>query len=312
VALLAMACGRLGYEAHRADAGREGGADGAASDASIRDAAPDSAAPDGSCKGAWGAPSLIVPLDAAGGDDDPSFTADLLELYFASHRPGGPLATNLWRSTRASTDDPWGAPVLVEEIGGVNTPHVSGDGLTLWYSRGNGMGDEDLWNSTRASRSDPWGAPSVVSEISRVGYDDKAPAPYAGGLRLIFASDRPDTEGSLDFYLARRATTSDPWDTVVQHLTDVSTSGFESRPWLIESGKYFYFHALRNGDTTSDIYVAEYSDVTRDYGNVRAVAELNTEFFDEDIAVSNDECYAVFSSTRINNDGALFETYRAR
>lgn len=317
-ALLGVACGRIGFKGARPDAGpsRDAAAEAtlpdARADGAVLDAGKDaSQPPTPSCTGAWGEPTLIASLDAAGEDDDPSFTADVLELYFASRRPGGPLATNLWRSVRASRDDEWGAPTLVPGIGAVNTPHVSGDGLSLYLSRLNGMADEDIFVTTRPSRDDDWGSATVLANINVPGWSDKAPAVYAGGLRMIFASNRPGSEGDLDFYLARRNSTAEDWGADVQHLTDVSTDKFETRAWLIESGARFYFHSLRSPVTTSDLYVATYSALTLDYGNVQRIDALSSDAYDEDIVVSNDECYAVFASTRIAGDSALFESHRA-
>src|SRR5262252_585029 len=53
-------------------------------------------------------PVLVAALsDTASIDEDPTFTGDLLELYFMSTRAGD---RDIWTSTRASADDPWGAP----------------------------------------------------------------------------------------------------------------------------------------------------------------------------------------------------------
>lgn len=318
--LFGVACGRIGFEGERPDAAppRDAAADAtvpdARADGAAHDAAMDATVLPTACAGEWGAPALIESLDAVGIDDDPSFTADLLELYFASQRPGGPGgpgATNLWRSVRASVNEPWGVPTLVADVGPVNTPHVSGDGLSLHLSRSSGMADEDIFVMTRASRTADWSPATIVANINVPGYSDKAAAVYAGGLRMIFASNRPGTEGDLDFYLARRDNIADEWGVDVQHLTDVSTTKFETRAWLIESGERFYFHSIRSAVTTSDIYVATYSDLTHDYGDVQRIDALSSDLYDEDVTVSNDECYAIFASTRIGGDSALFESHRA-
>ena len=59
-------------------------------------------------------------LESVGGDDSlntgalegcPSISRDGLRLFFASNRAGGYGGLDIYISTRASVDDPWGAPV---------------------------------------------------------------------------------------------------------------------------------------------------------------------------------------------------------
>ena len=65
----------------------------------------------------WGAPSAIdqvagnhADLNTASLDGCPMQSPDGLSLYLASNRPGGFGGLDIWVATRASTDDPWGAP----------------------------------------------------------------------------------------------------------------------------------------------------------------------------------------------------------
>ena len=114
----------------------------------------------------FGQPVNLGPnINSSSVEADPSISADGLELFFESRRPGGHGA-DIYVSRRASKDDPWG-PCM--NIGApVNTayddqsPSISADGLTLFfsaYNRPGGYGSDDLWVTTRASISDPWGPP---------------------------------------------------------------------------------------------------------------------------------------------------------
>ncbi|MCA9582078.1 MAG: hypothetical protein KC416_09810 [Myxococcales bacterium] len=303
-------CGRIGF----GSAPQGNGQGDASVDAGNQDAGTDADAPSEdasvtrSCSGAWGTPTIIESLDVDGRDDDPSFTADLLELYFASKRPGGPQPTNLWRSLRATTRDPWGTPTLVEEIGPVNTPHVSSDGLSLWLSRSVGSGDEDIFVSTRDSRNDPWGSPTAVEELNEAGFDDKSPAPYSNSLRILFTSDRPGGEGDLDFYRARRDKVGDRWGDI-ERIATVSTSAFEARPWPIQSGQRVYFHSIRTPLTSADIFMATFSPKNLEYEEAVLLDALSSPTYDEDIVVSDDECYAILSSDR-DGTPTLYESHR--
>ena len=130
------------------------------------DAASSDGALDALALGEFGAPVMIGEVSTAAGDDDPTATGNLLELYFASNRNGPGLLSNLFRSTRLTATAPWSAPLPVLELNTTfdeDTPGVARDGLTIWFVSSRG-GDDDLWVSTRADRSAAWGVPSLVSE----------------------------------------------------------------------------------------------------------------------------------------------------
>lgn len=99
----------------------------------------------------WGTPtSLMLPANA----DDPSMTADALELYF---NLGGDICV----STRETATDPWGAEVKVEELSSTanetspevlpdleGDPWLSADGRHILFESSRG-GSYGLWESSR-------------------------------------------------------------------------------------------------------------------------------------------------------------------
>ena len=100
----------------------------------------------------FGTPVLVAELaDPNADDEDPTFTEDLLELYFMSDRGGN---ADIWRSLRAATDDRWGTPTRIVELSSTEidqTPSVSLDGLTLWFTS---EGQEARRATTSGSRRD--------------------------------------------------------------------------------------------------------------------------------------------------------------
>jgi len=81
-----------------------------------------------------------------------SISHDGLLLFLGSDRPGGSGGHDLWVTTRATTNDPWGEPVNLGPT--VNssapydqTPSISADGSTLYFSsnRPGGIGDSDIY-----------------------------------------------------------------------------------------------------------------------------------------------------------------------
>lgn len=80
-------------------------------------------------------------------DQMPNIDRSGLEIVFVSDRPGGAGLFDIYVATRASTADPWSAPV---NIAAVNTsaaesrPSLSGDHQRLHFGRSG-----DIWVSTR-------------------------------------------------------------------------------------------------------------------------------------------------------------------
>ena len=58
----------------------------------------------------FGEPANLGPTFTSPGVDEPSISADGLELYFRSNRSGGSGNYDLWVTTRATKDDPWNEP----------------------------------------------------------------------------------------------------------------------------------------------------------------------------------------------------------
>jgi Tol biopolymer transport system component len=76
---------------------------------------------------------------------------DGLEFIFVSNRLGGSGSSDLWSSTRASTEDPWPDPVNLTSVNSTATdyrPTLSFDGRMLIFASGR-FGNGDLYVSTR-------------------------------------------------------------------------------------------------------------------------------------------------------------------
>ena len=111
--------------------------------------------------GDFGPASAVVELNSAGNDIQPNVRKDGREIVFSSNRPGS-LGQDIWSSTRASTDEPWSAPVNLGAA--VNTgaaesrPSLSWDGQTLLFGRAPGPeGMSDIYTTTRSKLKGPNG-----------------------------------------------------------------------------------------------------------------------------------------------------------
>lgn len=98
--------------------------------------------------GSFGPGTQVAELNTAGNDQMPNVSRDGLEMVFVSDRAGGYGALDVYASTRASTTDPWSAPVNlgsnVNTAAGESRPSLSGDARRLHFGR---LGD--IWVSTR-------------------------------------------------------------------------------------------------------------------------------------------------------------------
>lgn len=200
--------------------------------------------------------SLGAVVNSPFAEATPRVSADALELYFCSDRPGGFGVTDLWVSTRASVHDPWGPPANLGTP--VNSPYsdiypcVSSDGLTLYFSdyytgtpRPGGLGGRDIWMTTRPSRNDLWGTPVNLGEPINSSANEVCATISTDGLLLIFTSTRAGGSGSYDLWMSTRATVQDPWGPPVNPGPNVNTASYDCEGMLSSDGLALVFCSNR-------------------------------------------------------------------
>jgi hypothetical protein len=169
-------------------------------------------------------------------------TADGLELYFDSDR-GASLC--MWRATRASITDEFGAPVRQDQLcptGQFGGPSISADGLTLVYNSSlDAVAEGDLYLSVRASRDAPFPPGAKLAGLpAMVGY----PVLSADRLRIWFEEEiGPD----LELVTAERISPSDNF-TNLQGLTELDTGTGNVDISLTLDEAEVYFASNRGGD----------------------------------------------------------------
>ena len=201
----------------------------------------------------WGPPENLGPeINSPAHDSLASLSADGLTLYFISNRPGGHGSYDLYMTTRATKDDPWGAPVNLGPP--VNTsafeadPLISADGLELYLRawRPDGYGGADLYVSRRPTTSDPWGEPvNLGPGVNNIG-DESWACLSSDGLLLLFCEHpggpwRPGGYGAADIWMTRRTSLLDPWQDAVNAGPMVNSPAAETVPRLSLDGRTLYF-----------------------------------------------------------------------
>jgi hypothetical protein len=241
--------------------------------------------------GAWETPTPIEITPVS--DDDPTATADLLELYF---NRGG----DIYMTTRASKSDAWLAPVLVTELSTADpetTPEVTYDGLTMYLARApatGGIGLNDIFVSTRTSRAAAWRIPTLVPELSSTTGDGAAT--LIDPLVIMIDSERG---GTLDVFVATRATASATFDTPTA-VFELNSAQNEGNPMLGAGLLTVYFDSNRSGD--NELYVAKRATARAPFGAPAPIVELANAAADSDPWISPDGRTMYFTS---NRDGTL-------
>ena len=222
----------------------------------------------------FGTPTNLGPTVNTGSEEiNPEVSADGLELLFGAFRFGGYGQSDIWVSTRATTDDEWGAPVNVgspvNSLYDEDGPSISADGLWLYFEsdRPGGHGEpDDLWVSTRSTLSSPWGTPVNFGSTVNTSWREGDPAVSSNGLSLYFESDRPGGHGDRDLWVSTRSTLSDSWGTPVNLGSNVNTLYYDGDPEVSADGLMLFFNSNRPGGSGGfDIWVTRRATVDDDW-----------------------------------------------
>ncbi len=249
-------------------------------------------------------------LDTSADEENPSLTADLLEIYFISDREDGVGDSDIWFSRRASTELPFEEP---EQLAAINTeefessPAISADGLTLWFGsdRDGGVGGVDIWVTHRASRDDAWGEPENVTELN--SESDEIPRPLGDGDTTMPLGSRRGAEGLYWTYLATRSSPDEPFSepVLIESLAKSGTVVVDA--WLSDDGQELWFKQGEE-DVPGDIHIARRVD-GGDFVDQGPATLLNTDAEERDPWLSADGNHIFFASDR-DGDLAIYELDR--
>lgn len=140
----------------------------------------------------FAAPVFLSTVNSQEVDQSPTVSGDELRLIFASLRPDGAGASDLWLSERATPGEEFGAPVNLTELNTAFTesgPSLARDELTLFFvsNRPDSQG-HDIWMATRTERSTSFEAPTRVLELSMAA-EELDTSLSADGRELVFSSN---------------------------------------------------------------------------------------------------------------------------
>ena len=158
---------------------------------------------------AWQAPVNLGPgVNSAFNDSGASYFPDddhgVPKLFFASDRPGGPGAADIYVAELLA-DGTFAEATLVPELSTLEAdlgPSIRHDGLEVVLFSGP-FRAEDLRTSGRSSVFDPWNPPAAIPGINTAAREIQ---PYLSADRqeLYFASNRTGGFGAADIYVTTR------------------------------------------------------------------------------------------------------------
>lgn len=256
----------------------------------------------------FGTPRMLSELDDGHGNENPTLTGDLLEIYFNSNH--GDTESDIWRARRAAVGDRFGAAELVAELsleGYDVNPGVSLDGLAIWFGseRAGGEGNFDVWSATRATRDAAWSAPANLAALSSPRKDIPR-SPGQHGLVLPIASQR-DVAEIYQLYFAARSSVSDPFGTPVLVAELSLAAGLSIGDAFLSDDGLTLFYASAPPGGKSDLYVAWRSSTSRPFTLTEPLRDLDTAAEERDPWLSPDGTRFYFVSDR---DG-IFQIYEA-
>lgn len=243
-------------------------------------------------------------------DDDPTLTGDMLEIYFATLRPGGPGMDDIWFARRGDVNDAWDPPAPAPGLNTAQrdqTPEVSLDGLTMMLSSTRTtFADEDVFVATRPNREAAWGEPVRVAEMSTSNRDVCAFL-TADGLETYVCTG-PGLV--LDLVRFERDALGGPWSEPML-LETLATSGLDCGAWVDASKQTIaFFSDLQGPPNSTDLYVATRSDVDQPFGSPIPIDGLNSEWLDDDPWMSQDGSVVYFASDRPGTNQDIYMAER--
>jgi hypothetical protein len=217
---------------------------------------------------------VVRGLDTPFAESSPTPSADDLELYFGSNRPGGKGSHDIWVVTRPNTRTPWGEPRNVEEL---NTPAqeepgwLSEDGLRLYYARAEKRKKpKDILLAKRSRRDSTARWERVLSDelqsINTAEYSEGMPSLTTDECEMYFHSDRPGGAGGRDIWVATRSNPLSPWN-APRNLKEINGPGHGRQPCISSDGLTLWWTKAEAGE----IWQASRESKESPFGTARLV-----------------------------------------
>ncbi len=252
----------------------------------------------------FGDPVNLGPVANSEYDDQlPCISADGLELYFMSRRPGGVGDWDIWVARRETTHDPWEEPAnlgpVVNSSGEDWAPCISADGLELYFeaNRPGGHGGTDILVTVRATTDEPWGEPVNLRPFVNSSSRDGGPSISSDGLELYFKSTRPGGYGGEDLWVSQRPTKGEPWSSPVNLGSTVNGPAWDRGPSISADGLLLFFGSPRaDGYGGEDLWLTSRATKDAAWGEpINLGPSINTAYHEDGPSIPGDGRTLYFS-----------------
>ncbi len=263
----------------------------------LADAGGDGKAPADACAfGPWSQPELDLQLSTNNEEFGPALTADGLEVFFHSDRPGGMGSFDLFHATRGTQTQAWGAPTLVANVNSTASDGGAAltlDGRTMYFDSNRG-GSTQLYVTTRPDRTSPFGAPALVPALVDV----------AG---VTISSDGTEMFGSSSANMGDlvRVTGYDTATPVIEPLTSLNTPASEGYPTISSDGLTLYY------SFEYDIARARRPAIGASFVAEGVEAALSSATSDDDAELSRDGTIFMQASVRTSGNDDIYVSTRS-
>jgi hypothetical protein len=203
----------------------------------------------------FGRPSLVPLVNSEFTERKAVLSADGLQLFFSSDRPGLGVGDDIYVSVRPNPSSEFGVPGL---LSGINSDQadlvhsITNDGRYLYFDRPvAGAGRDIFLFDLEMAATRP------VTELESL-YDDGHALASADGLTVYWATTRvslvdSDGRAESDIWSAHRASPTDPLGNLMP-VPELSTSSAETVHYLSADGCRLYIGSERSG--RAQLYVA--------------------------------------------------------
>ncbi|MCA9054043.1 MAG: serine/threonine-protein kinase, partial [Planctomycetaceae bacterium] len=158
------------------------------------------------------------------------------------------LRALIGQSDRWTWTDPVPLGNGINTAGDDSQPHLSPDGLALWFqSSRDASGQARVYVSRRSTVAEEFGPPVIGLELPESIPYAVSPAVTADELALVFATSADTGEGHMELMMATRERTGEPFGAPVNLGPTVNTRGWELSPSLSGDGLSLVFASSGRG-----------------------------------------------------------------
>jgi Tol biopolymer transport system component len=186
-------------------------------------------------------------------------------------------------------------PLTIATISGTDTidddPSLTADLTELYFNsqRTSATEQEDIWRSIRGASEPSWPPPESVDELN-TEYRETGIAIAPDGLTIWFSSDRPESGGGLDIFVAARAERGAPWSPA-ERVAELSSED-DDLVSAVSASSLSVFLARRTGEADDyDLFMSDRASASAAWRPSVPIAELNTDAGESDAFLAGEELF---------------------